>query len=500
MQRYGTRQADTLRGAAGRDTLLGREGDDVLVGLDGADMLSGGLGSDTASYAEATLGLLASLTRPTQNTGEAAGDRYASIENLQGGLGADTLIGSAIGNRLEGDAGADSLAGRDGDDTLSGADALGAAASDLLDGGYGEDWASWLGADQGVIASLIASVVNAGAALGDTLTGIEHLEGTDHADLLVGDAGGNHLRGLGSGLGADTLIGGRGADTLDGGEGLDVASYQLADEAVTALLAGPESYRFSTRGEAIGDVYIGIEGLVGSAHHDVLGGDKFANLILGGAGQDTIQAGHGIGFAGGGFDTLDGGDGRDVISYESAAEGVLLQLTPGGESGLGDLLLNFEGARGSDFADILIGSGGADTLQGGDGDDELLGDDATGAGNDWLAGDAGDDVLIGGDGDDVLNGGLGADVLDGGEGRDTANYSSARSGVEVNLRFGTGREGEAEGDQLHGVEVVLGSAFGDTLTGSNDPDSLWGGGGDDYLDGGAGREMTTSTAGPAAIR
>jgi VCBS repeat protein/hemolysin type calcium-binding protein len=118
---------DTLYGAGGADTLLGQDGDDVLRGGAGADAIDGGTGLDTASYEGASAGVVASLANPAGNTGEAAGDAYASIENLAGSPFADRLVGNAYANRLQGGAGADTLEGGGGYDTAVFAVSHGAA-------------------------------------------------------------------------------------------------------------------------------------------------------------------------------------------------------------------------------------------------------------------------------------------------------------------------------------------------------------------------------------
>jgi Ca2+-binding RTX toxin-like protein len=493
MQRFGTRAADTLTGSADRDTLLGSAGDDVLVGLAGPDMLSGGAGRDTASYANAVLGFRASLVRPADNTGDAAGDRYASIENLVGGSGNDSLRGNAAANMLDGGAGADSLFGGGGADTLVGFDADGLAAPDTLDGGDGFDWASWLGAAEGVIASLNPIVANAGAAAGDVLRNIGNLAGTDHADLLIGNAAENLLRGFGSGEAADTLIGGLGDDTLDGGDGFDFASYILATSGVAARLAGDGP----SVGEAAGDVFIAIEGLIGSAHADTLGGDKSANRIMAGAGNDTVVAGHGVDAAGGGesppilptlADTLEGGAGIDLISYDAAAAGVVIRLGQDGDDLPGDLLSGFEQARGSAHDDTIIGGAGDEWLEGGAGNDEILGDDGAGYGADTLLGGDGDDVLMAGDGDDLLIGGAGADVMDGGDGHDRVDYSGSSEAVLISLNGSRDAAGGALGDIIFGVEEMVGTAFDDTLIGGEGRELVVGGLGNDVLGGSDGAD------------
>jgi Ca2+-binding RTX toxin-like protein len=85
---------------------------------------------------------------------------------------------------------------------------------DFIDGGAGRDVASYAGG-AAVTVALDGSVANGGDAAGDTLSGIEDLEGSSRADWLVGNTGGNQLIGGG---GADTMTGGEGNDTIFGGD------------------------------------------------------------------------------------------------------------------------------------------------------------------------------------------------------------------------------------------------------------------------------------------
>jgi Ca2+-binding RTX toxin-like protein len=305
---------DTLTGDASANVIDGGAGNDILIGGAGADALTGGAGIDTASYTTAAAGVIANLTTPASNTGEAAGDTYTTIENLTGSAFADTLTGDANANVLDGGA---------GDDTL-----IGGAGADTLIGGAGIDTASYSTATKAVTANLATPASNLGDAAGDTYSGIENLTGGSAADTLTGDNNGNVLSGvagndnLSGGGGNDILIGGTGADVLNGGAGVDTASYATATAGVTVNMTTPAQ----NTGDASGDTYLGIENLLGSAFADTLRGDANANVIEGGAGNDTLTGNAGndtfVFHSGFGFDSISdfaaGPDIGDVIQVDTS--------------------------------------------------------------------------------------------------------------------------------------------------------------------------------------
>lgn len=134
--------------------------------------------------------------------------------------------------------------------------------------------------------------------------------------------------------------------------------------------------------------------------------------------------------------------------------------------------------------DVIRGSGWRDTLLGFAGNDQIYG----GAENDLIDGGAGNDILGGGLGDDILIGGEGADMLSGGPGKDTASYADAKNGVVVDvLQYGL-NQGEAAGDRLSSIEVVIGSRFDDRISGGSGYELLQGGAGNDVLRGGNGND------------
>ena len=107
-------------------------------------------------------------------------------------------------------------------------------------------------------------------------------------------------------------------------------------------------------------------------------------------------------------------------------------------------------------------------------------------GNDTFTGIEG---VFGGGGDDILTGGLAAngvvwtdglsevfrgeagnDTIDGGQGYDRVDYTSSTAGVVVTLNDtldGSASDGLGGTDVLRNIEGVRGSAFNDTLTGSD---------------------------------
>jgi Ca2+-binding RTX toxin-like protein len=216
---------DRLSAFGGNDKLYGQDGNDTLIGGSGADYLSGGTGVDTASYAGASAKVKANLADASQNTGDAAGDTFNSIENLTGTGSTDSLIGNSGSNVLNGGSGNDSLYGQDGNDTL-----IGGKGADKLSGGLGSDTASYAGAAAGLTASLANPAINTGDAAGDTYSSIENLTGSSLADTLNGNNSDNQING---GAGNDTIKGYGGNDLLTGGAGNDRFAFTSALNAST---------------------------------------------------------------------------------------------------------------------------------------------------------------------------------------------------------------------------------------------------------------------------
>lgn len=295
--------------------------------------------------------------------------------------------------------------------------------------------------------------------------------------ILIGNALDNVLEG---GEGRDKLVGGGGDDVLIGGRDT-LASRDINNTIdVKDLADQTESYD-------VGD--------------DLFGG-RGNDMLLGGAGNDLLNGGNGDDtlFGQAGADVFLGGAGVDTVDYTRESPFQLLvnlrtNMAAGG-TGSGDTFFSIENLTGSDdridrfignaAANHFIGNGGGDVFTGGAGDDVLDG------GNDG-------DILFGGGGNDLLIGGSAQDAIHGGSGIDTASYANSSAGVRVDLGTGIGSRGDAEGpvqivgvgtvikgDLLFGIENLIGSGFGDKLTGDDGVNVLFGGGGNDTLAGGEG--------------
>ena len=405
--------------------------------------------------------------------------RDTIIERAIGGEGQDEIIGNSADNRLE---------GRGGDDTLTGG-----SGADILNGGAGQDTASYADSESRVDVRLSGTVVQHGAAEGDTLISIENLTGSNYNDTLAGDSQNNRLSGgAGSDLlwgsgGNDTLLPGAGADRLVGSTGEDTVSYDDSDAAVVVNLETSEL----NGGHADGDTFAAtvevataeqegvmlpdVEHITGSAFDDTLTGDLRANTLTGGAGADRLSGGPGI----------------DTASWANSASGVTVRLhnnqATGGDAtgdifagtvtveyltnpdinGLteteSELLPDIENITGSAHNDVLAGDFRDNIIRGGAGNDILYGGpgggDGTGAdsNHDTLAGGPGDDRIYGGRGMDTLAGGPGDDSLFGGPGADTLVFASD-NGQDTIIDF------DPDEDRIDLTDFNLGNNYRPAMT------------------------------------
>ena len=421
------------------ENAIGGAGADIVYGNNAANVLTGNGGSDT----------------------------------LLGFIGADTLVGGAGADNIDGGAGADAMIGGDGDDTYT-VDDAGDTITEQLNEGI--DFVTETFAVYQMPANVEHLVMGAGAVQATGTSTGETLEGNELANTLDG-AGGNDT--LVGGVGDDQLTGGAGADTIRGGAGFDYARYDFAPAAISIDVFNP----VPGSGNSLGDSLSEIEGIVGSAFDDILGGWGVDNDLQGLAGADTLcgygandrlDGGSGIDtligddgddllIGGTGADTLNGGAGLDTASYAASSLGVSVNLALGSASGgdaAGDSFVSVEVLIGSTQADTLVGDGAANSIEGG----------------------------------------AGADVLDGGVGSDTARYASAAGGVTVSLLVvGAQNTGGAGTDTLSNFEHLEGSVFADVLTGNSLSNTLVGAAGADVLNGAGGVDALYGGAGDDAF-
>ena len=163
-----------------------------MVGDAGADTFAGKAGFDIVSYTTATSGVIVDLNNLANNTGDAAGDTYASVEQFIGSDFNDELRGDTGADRMYGGAGKDTILGRDGNDFL-----YGEGGKDTIKGQFGND----------------------------------KVFGGDGDDTLFGNEGIDTLKG---GAGSDILVGGEEKDVLVGGADADIFRYaDAADSGLT---------------------------------------------------------------------------------------------------------------------------------------------------------------------------------------------------------------------------------------------------------------------------
>jgi Ca2+-binding RTX toxin-like protein len=118
------------------------------------------------------------------------------------------------------------------------------------------------------------------------------------------------------------------------------------------------------------------------------------------------------------------------------------------------------------------------------------------AGSDWLVGTSGGNTLVGGSGFDIIRGGAGNDKIVGGADEDLLDFSDGKAGISITLsqsdtKYATfdGRKAGLGTDLYRDMEGVIGTKFGDTITGSSGDDVIVGLGGNDVLKGGKGDDL-----------
>ncbi|MGL5083495.1 MAG: beta strand repeat-containing protein [Microcoleaceae cyanobacterium] len=538
---------DTILGLTGNDSILsstlggsqveGNEDNDVLVSRGPDDTVFGGVGNDSLSARNTGTRLVGDDGRDTLSSDFAA--------TLYGGAGTDLVLGAAGSNILFGNLdndqiyggvqGADSLYGGKGNDTLGflnpggsnnidgesvnlsqgnpgqnfvagniGSDLIvGIGAGDSLYGGQDDDTVSAFGSGTyaaGDVGDDILEVANPTTTSVVSGTNVQFvglfrvtLQGGDGDDELTGGIGDFNEGGqnvLDGGAGNDIITGIASLDSLLGGAGDDF----ITTETITGVLVSP-----GVLSDAVASVLFGENTLEGGDGNDTILAASQDDLMLGGAGDDSLAGPFKVMDGGDGDDTLagnlftltdvttrfevnlNGGDGDDFIRGAFVtAGGTLVNVLDGG-LGNDTLILNTTNDKlvgvldGNDSIvagglapagvfelldtlgnNTLVGSNGDDSLRTGDGSDFLQGGtvvaasgtipgilESIGAGDDTLVSGAGNDYLFGGTGTDFLIAEAGDDTLQGGY--NSSAGGDVLTGGEGSDRFFYQFAGEVEG-------------------------------------------------------
>lgn len=404
--------------------------DDVDVTLTGGgSMQVQGFGcTDAVCSSDGSSGNDVLKTTGADGTGAAAPGSFARSMRVFGGPGADTIEVARYTAVLPG---ADN-------DTVTGA----GVQPDPFSG----TTVDYRGTPTGVTVDLQAAQATGGSGT-DTLIGVQHAQGTSHADTLRGDANMNRLASEGAGV--DLIIGRGGGDTLAGGSGNDTLEGGPGNDDLTGNAGGD-----TLRGEEDNDTLWGEIG-TGSPGNDTL---------IGGPGDDAFVPAMGD-------DTVDGGPGTDELrfAYVLAIPVTFdLAITSPQDTGGGGLktVSAVENLSGSAQSDTFFGDDGPNTIHGGFGGTDTL--DGRG-GNDTVRkfvgggiarGGAGADTVSGSDNADVLEGGPGPDSISAGKGDDILRGPADGEKDTLFCGEGTDTTEHDEGlDTLNACENGVGSVF-----------------------------------------
>jgi len=476
-----------------------------------------------------------SFTAPTDGTyyvqvtqSDGFGFQQATEYVLNIGVDNHPITFADTGSILIGGSGVDSMTGNAGNDTFY-IDTL----ADVIVEGVGQGTDTVVTTVTYALAANLENVTLAGSVAINA--------GGNAADnMLVGNAAGNVLNG---GQGDDTLMGAAGADTLNGGAGIDEASYLNSRDGVSAFMLNSAA----ATGDALGDVYNGVENLAGTTRDDDLRGDNDANvirgfrgndLLVGNGGDDTLQgeAQNDTLQGNAGVDALYGGSNTDLLIL-NAGDDTLGEIFDGGTEATGeaDTLRVATGSTGTpttnlrddtitdiealeifgqsssitqinyaQFADAGITTISASPHAGQTVRVQVYTDTATNLRLDQLAvsgfDQPGDLIVTVGDGDaenitgsnvgDFIQGFGGADLIDGAGGDDTVQGGTGDDTVRG--AFGDDSvDGGADSDTVEGGfgdDTLNGGIGNDTLDGQQGDDVLFGSSGGDEIHGGSGND------------
>ena len=433
---------DTLYGIGGTNSLQGGIGDDTIFSGIGNDVIDGGADTDTVDYSYSHNSSISVDLEVGTASSATMNDTLTSIENVTTGSGDDTIRGSSGDNVIHSGAGDDIVYGiggtntiytANGDDTITGGSGvdtiytqegddtiIASVSSDVIDGGSGSDLVDYSSSSTGLNVTLandgatttVAHTI--GASYSDSISNIEGLKGSSTAsNILVGNNLDNTLIGgnladtlkavsgdntLDGGAGNDTLYAGTGSDTLIGGTGTNTANYTDVGSSNINISLRDGSATYSSSSV---DALSGISHVIMGEGNDIVEGNQFNN-------------------------TLDGGNGADILSFSGATGSVTLNVTSDGAgTASGDGADTF-----SNFEDYLLSS-----------NDDLV---------------------------NTIN--VFGSTINGANGTDTLSYASSATSLHVTVDNGNTSASVVGGgntDTLQSIEKIVGGDADDTFVVSN---------------------------------
>jgi Ca2+-binding RTX toxin-like protein len=492
---------DTLGGSKGGDNLHGGSGDDSLIAFKGPDTLDGGAGVDFLDGQQGS-DEIDGGGGDDKLVGDKGNDKMRGgpdDDRLEGGPGDDPVLdGDGGADEVIGGAGIDDANGGDGDGDI----VRGDNGTDKLSGGPGvNDIVSYASASRGGIQVNLA-VGRAKGDGHDNLSDFEDVVGSPQGDTLVGDGSPNRLDGgvgddtLESGGGGGEAFGGPGTDDCSGFEvetscgpepgpppggayvvlnqGLDGSSLVVqgggSDDDMRIALGG-SGWTVSDNGPIApgdgcsnppgntslvvcpaltqislvvvtggnGNDRVAVDDSVPGGAHLRINGNAGNDELIGGKGDDVLEAGENYNSPDNGNDTLVGNEGSDVLYSDPGADNL-----SGGAGN--DLLVNsvatcqghtYNGGPGEDTVSYARSNDNMRVTLGGSGGPAGCGNpDHVGADNESLEGSDGPDVLVGDNSGNSLLGHLGADTLIGRGGDDFVDAADGHHDKEINCGGG----------------------------------------------------------------
>ncbi|MFD1983544.1 M10 family metallopeptidase C-terminal domain-containing protein [Mesorhizobium newzealandense] len=375
----------------------------------------------------------------------------ATIENANGGFGADTLIGNSANNVLDGRASADTMRGGLGDDTYY-VDNAGDRVVETI--GQGTD----------NVQAYVSFNLSGQELEKLQLRGAANINGTGNsiANIINGNSGNNIIDGLGGG------------DTMSGAQGNDTYYVDNAgDHVVETIGQGTDNVQayasFNLSGQDLENLQLRSAASINGT------GNVLANIINGNSGNNIID---GMG----GADTMSGAQGNDTYYVDNAGDHIIETIGQGIDNVQAYVSFNLSGQElenlqlrsaasingtGNSIANIINGNsgnniidglGGADTMSGAQGNDTYYVDnagdhvvDVIGQGTDNVqayvsfnlsgqelenlqlrsaasingTGNSIANVIGGNSGNNIINGLGGNDTLSGAQGQDSFVFTTA---------------------------------------------------------------------------